>query len=306
MTISYERLLRVVIDLEAKPLYSIRVIREVMKQHNLHFKKSLGQNFLTDNNILQKITSAAEVDERSAVIEIGPGIGTLTQQLASIAGQVVAVELDQRFIPILREHFQEQPHVSIIHEDALTVDFHKLIQDKIVKDKIHVVANLPYYVTTPIIMRLLEERLPLKNIVVMIQKEVAERIQAVPGTKNYGALSIAAQYYAKAEIVGIVPKTVFIPEPNVDSAVIKLSLYERPPVVVDNERLFFAIIKAAFANRRKTLWNNFKAYDQRISIDKLKEIFNIAGINEQRRGETLSIEEYANLSNVINDFLAKI
>lgn len=291
------------IEMQDKQLYSKRVIREIMEQHQLHFKKSLGQNFLTDANILKNIAASAEIDQDSAVIEIGPGIGTLTQQLASMAGQVVAVELDQRFLPVLKENFQNDRHVTIIHGDALTVDFQDIVQTYIEKPRIHVVANLPYYVTTPIIMRLLEEKLPLTNIVVMIQKEVAQRIQAKPGTKDYGALSIAAQYYAKPEIVCVVPKTVFIPEPNVDSAVIKLTLYDTPLIEVDNEQLFFATIKAGFANRRKTLWNNFKGFNADLSAEQLREVFAKTNIDESRRGETLSIEEYGILSNELNKLL---
>nr|WP_084019485.1 16S rRNA (adenine(1518)-N(6)/adenine(1519)-N(6))-dimethyltransferase RsmA [Desulfuribacillus alkaliarsenatis] len=299
--------------MEDKQLYSKRVIREIMDNHGLHFKKSLGQNFLTDKNILDGIVDAAAIDKNSAVIEIGPGIGTLTQQLAKHAGKVIAVELDQRFIPVLTDNFRHLNHVSVIHGDALEIDFSKLISEQIFSNsntqivdnetaikRIHVVANLPYYVTTPIIMRLLEERLNLFNIVVMIQKEVAERIQAIPGTKDYGALSIAAQYYAKPEIVSVVPRTVFIPEPNVDSAVIRLSLLEKPVVQVDKEEVFFKAIKAGFANRRKTLWNNFKAFDQRLSQDEMRAIFAAALVDEKRRGETLTIEEYARLGNEIN------
>ncbi|OEH84333.1 16S rRNA (adenine(1518)-N(6)/adenine(1519)-N(6))-dimethyltransferase [Desulfuribacillus stibiiarsenatis] len=286
-----------------KQLYSQRVIREIMDDNKLHFKKSLGQNFLTDLNILQKIVAAADVTKESTVIEIGPGIGTLTQQLANAAGQVIAIELDQRFLPILNENFWDQDHVSIIHGDALTVDLHQIIKEQVKFPTIHVVANLPYYVTTPILMKLLEEHLPLTNIVVMIQKEVAQRIQAQPGTKEYGALSIAAQYYAKPEIVCIVPKTVFIPEPNVDSAVIRLSIYEEPKVKVFSEEIFFAAIKAGFANRRKTLWNNFKGFRNDIVPEQIRAIFEKASIDEKRRGETLSIEEYAVLSNEIHHFI---
>lgn len=278
-----------------------------MEQHELHFKKSLGQNFLTDHNILLSIVSAAELDDRSVVLEIGPGIGTLTQQLAKAASQVIAIELDQRFIAVLQENFRNNPQVKVLHGDALEIDFLQILGDlhcDLDHQKLHVVANLPYYVTTPIIMRLLELELPLKNIVVMIQKEVAQRIQAKPGTKEYGALSIAAQYYAEPEIVTIVPKTVFVPEPNVDSAVIKLTLHEQPIVNVRDRALFFQTVKAGFANRRKTLWNNFKNFHPQISPDEWRDIFQKIGIDPVRRGETLSIEEYANLSDKIADFLS--
>lgn len=286
-----------------KNLYSSKVIKDIMRANNLHFKKSLGQNFLTDANVLEKISQAAEVDKESTVIEIGPGIGTLTEVLARDAGQVLAIEIDQRFIPVLETNFYKQDHVQIIHADAMNLDLHQLIADEAKFDKVHIVANLPYYITSPLIMKFLEDRLPLTNIVVMIQKEVAERIQAKPGKKDYGALSIAAQYYAECKLVSIVSKKVFLPEPKVDSAVIKLAIRPEPAVAVPDQDFFFRVVKSAFVSRRKTIWNNFKAFDPKLGTEELTAIFAQAEIAPQRRGETISIEEYARLSRILWDKL---
>lgn len=275
--------------------------KEILRKYGFSFKKSLGQNFLIDTNILHKIIKAAELDEHKAVLEIGPGIGSLTEQLARVVGKVVSIELDQRLLPILGETLAPYPNVEIIHGDALKVNLHQLLQEKFVGyDKVSVVANLPYYVTSPILMRLLEEELPLDNIVVMIQKEVAQRIAAKPGGKEYGALSVMAQYFAQPEIALIVPHTVFIPQPNVDSAVLKLAVRENPPFEVKDRRLLFRVIKSSFAKRRKTIFNNLLSEifgkDKRELLNKVLEE---AQIDPTRRGETLSLEEFVRLSNIL-------
>lgn len=275
--------------------------KEIIRKHGFSFKKSLGQNFLIDMNIMNRIVGAAELDERTGALEIGPGIGALTEQLARQAGVVAAVEIDQRLIPILDEVMEPYPNVSVVHGDVLKVDLKQLFAEKFSSiDKVSVVANLPYYVTTPIMMKLLEERLPLKNIVVMIQKEVAERMAAKPGGKDFGSLSIAVQYYSEPDIVCTVPGTVFIPQPNVDSAVIRLKVREKPPVEVQDEQRFFEVVQASFTQRRKTLWNNLKSrYASDLGTEALQAALDEAGIEPSRRGETLSLEEYAKLSDAI-------
>lgn len=275
--------------------------RQLIAKHGFVLKKSLGQNFLIDRNILLNIVEAAELEAADGVLEIGPGIGALTEQLARRAGSVVAIELDGRLLPILEESLAGYPNVSIVHGDVLKVDLVKLFQDRFRDaERVKVVANLPYYVTTPIIMKLLEERLPISSIVVMIQKEVAERLSAGPGTKDYGSLSIAVQYYSEAETVAFVPRTAFLPQPNVDSAVVRLRLREYPSVKVEDERWFFEVVHAAFAQRRKTLANNllgrFLPKDRRAELE---AILASCGIDPGRRGETLSLEEFARLSDAL-------
>ncbi|WP_017729522.1 16S rRNA (adenine(1518)-N(6)/adenine(1519)-N(6))-dimethyltransferase RsmA [Halalkalibacterium ligniniphilum] len=275
--------------------------KEILKKYNFTFKKSLGQNFLIDTNVLRNIVDVAELSPESGAIEIGPGIGALTEQLAKQVKKVVAFEIDQRLLPVLADTLSPYPHATIVHSDVLKADVRQVMSQYFEDGQdVMVVANLPYYVTTPILMKLLEERLPIRGIVVMIQAEVAERIAAKPGTKEYGSLSIAAQYYAKAEKVLTVPKTVFVPQPNVDSAVLKLTLREEPPVKVRNERYFFEIIRASFANRRKTLLNNLihnlMGKDNKAVVEAALEQ---AGIDPNRRGETLTIEEYARLCDAL-------
>lgn len=279
--------------------------KELMQKYGFVLKKSLGQNFLIDQNVLHNIVSAAELDETKGALEIGPGIGALTQQLAKRAGKVVAVEIDQRLLPMLEETLAPYPQAEVVHGDVLKVDLQALFKDKFQDvSKVSVVANLPYYVTTPILMKLLEERLPLENIVVMIQKEVAERMAAKPGGKEYGSLSIAVQYYCEPEVVAIVPQTVFIPQPNVDSAVIKLKVREKPAVEVEDEAFFFDVMQASFVQRRKTIYNNLAAkYFDKESKPALERLLLDAGIAPSRRGETLSIEEYAKLSHRLADYL---
>nr|WP_206529719.1 16S rRNA (adenine(1518)-N(6)/adenine(1519)-N(6))-dimethyltransferase RsmA [Brevibacillus sp. SYP-B805] len=280
--------------------------RDILEKYGFSFKKSLGQNFLIDTNILHNIVETAQLDKEKGVIEIGPGIGALTEQLGRAAGKVVAVEIDQRLLPILDETLGPYPNIEIVHGDVLEIDLHRLIRERFSGyQKISVVANLPYYVTTAILMKLLEERLPLEHIVVMIQKEVADRIAAKPGTKDYGSLSVAAQFYAEAEVAMVVPASVFVPRPHVDSAVIKLTLRKQPPVEVADEALFFRVVRASFAQRRKTLLNNLQhnlfTKEQK---DQVIQLLAAAGIDPARRGETLSLQEFAGLANVI--YAAKI
>lgn len=272
--------------------------KQILRKHQLSLKKSLGQNFLTDLQIIQQIVAAANIGEDDAVLEIGPGIGALTEHLAAVANRLVAVELDQRLVPILKELFEDKPNVCIEHGDFLKIDLQKLFSDYFQAcRRIHVVANLPYYVTTPIIMRLLEASLPLTSIVVMVQKEVADRMAAVPGSKTYGSLSVAVQYYCDIEQVLKVPAAVFIPAPNVDSAVIRLSVLPEPRVQVKRESFFFEVVRASFAQRRKTLINNLHAkFKQAASKQELEQMIKDCGISPQIRGEALSLAEFARLS----------
>lgn len=275
--------------------------REVMKKYDIATKKSLGQNFLIDLNILRSIVNAAELDETKGALEIGPGIGALTQQLAKQAGKVVAVEIDQRLLPVLAETLGEYPNASVIHGDVLKLDLSEVWKEHFQSvSGVSVVANLPYYVTTPIIMKLLEERLPLENIVVMIQKEVADRMAAKPGTKDYGSLSVAVQYYCEPQVVIKVPHTVFIPQPNVESAVIRLRVRQSPPVAVEDETFYFEVVQASFAQRRKTISNNLLSrFFTKETKPAMEKALQEAGIDPARRGETLSLEEFAALSSAL-------
>lgn len=276
--------------------------KEIMDKYGFSFKKSLGQNFLIDPNVLRNITENAGLTKETGVIEIGPGIGALTEHLARTAKKVAAYEIDQRLLPILADTLSPYENVKVIHEDVLKADINQMIEEEFadVKD-IMVVANLPYYVTTPIILKLLEKNLPIRGIVVMLQKEVGDRIAAKPGTKEYGSLSIAIQYYTTAETVMIVPKSVFIPQPNVDSAVIRMLLRESPAVSVKNERFFFNIAKMSFAQRRKTLMNNLTSGlpDGKKRKSEIADALEAAGIEPSRRGETLSMGEFGTLSDAL-------
>jgi 16S rRNA (adenine1518-N6/adenine1519-N6)-dimethyltransferase len=281
--------------------------REILKKYGFAFKKSLGQNFLVDPNVLNRITEAAGLTKETAAIEIGPGIGALTEHLARKAGKVVAFEIDKRLLPILNDTLSPYKNVEIIHQDVLKANVKEIIKEELSGySDIMVVANLPYYVTTPIIMKLLEERLPIRGMVVMMQKEVADRLSAQPGTKEYGSLSIAVQYYTEAKTAFVVPKTVFIPQPNVDSAVIHIKTRTEPLVEVENESFFFSLVKAAFAQRRKTLINNLTSQMPN-GKEKKEQILNIlaeAEIDPSRRGESLSIQEFARLSNLLYPLFA--
>ncbi len=270
---------------------------EVLQKYRFRFQKKYGQNFLIDTRVLDKIIAAAEITEEDCVLEIGPGIGTMTQYLAERAGEVVAVEIDGNLIPILEETLSAYKNVTIIHQDILKMDVEGLARER--GKPLKVVANLPYYITTPIIMGLFEKHVPLKNITVMVQKEVADRMQAGPGTKDYGALSLAVQYYAKPEVVANVPPNCFIPRPNVGSAVVRMDRYEAPPVQVEEGKLF-AIIRAAFNQRRKTLANSLgNAPELGISKERTGEALERMGLPVTVRGEALSLEQFAELSNLL-------
>lgn len=273
--------------------------KEILNKHGFSFKKSLGQNFIIDPNILRNIVSKANLTENSGAIEIGPGIGALTEHLARDAKKVIAFEIDQRLLPVLADTLSPYDNVKIIHSDILKADVATVIEEEMpnIKD-IMVVANLPYYVTTPILLKLLNDRLPIRGFVVMMQKEVADRITAKPGTKQYGSLSIAIQYYVKAEVVMTVPKTVFMPQPNVDSAVIRLIKHETPPIQVINEDFLFEVTRASFSQRRKTIFNNLQSglKEGKEKKEMILESLNSCGIEPSRRGETLSIEEFGKLA----------
>lgn len=277
--------------------------RAILEKFGFSFKKSLGQNFLIDTNILNRIVDHAELSDDSGAIEIGPGIGALTEQLARRSKKVVAFEIDQRLLPILEETLAPYPNTKVINQDVLKADVKGVMEEefKDVED-IMVVANLPYYVTTPIIMKLLEDKLPVRGIVCMLQKEVADRISARPGTKEYGSLSIAIQYYTEAETVMVVPKTVFVPQPNVDSAVIRLTKRKEPAVSVKSEEFFFKVTKASFAQRRKTLLNNLTSQlpEGKSKKQEILAALEAVEVDPGRRGETLSIEEFARLSDALH------
>jgi 16S rRNA (adenine1518-N6/adenine1519-N6)-dimethyltransferase len=280
-----------------------KMTQDVMKKHKLHTKKSLGQNFLMDDNILKNIVEAATLNNSTSVIEVGPGLGALTRHLAEVTKKVLALEIDQRLIPILRDTLSDYDNVEVLHQDVLKANLGELIREKFdANEEIMVVANLPYYITTPILMKFLTTDVPIKGMVVMIQKEVAERLDASPGEKSYGSLSIAVQYKARTSIVMTVPKTVFVPQPNVDSAVLRLDVLEHPPVQVKDEPFFYELVRSAFGQRRKTLLNNLM--NNLLGKDKKEQItaiLNQLNIDPGRRGETLTIEEFAKLSDALFD-----
>lgn len=273
---------------------------QILQKYNFNFQKKFGQNFLIDTMVLDRIISSAEITKEDCVLEIGPGIGTMTQYLAESAGEVVAVEIDKALIPILEDTLSAYDNVTVINDDILKVDINKIVEEKNGGKPIKVVANLPYYITTPIIMGLFENRVPLKSITIMVQKEVADRMQVGPGTKDYGALSLAVQYYAKPQIVANVPPNCFIPRPNVGSAVIRLTRYEEPPVQVKDEKKMFALIRASFNQRRKTLVNGLtNAAGLQITREQVLEALERMGLPATVRGETFTLEQFARLS----DFL---
>lgn len=271
---------------------------EVLQKYNFNFQKKFGQNFLIDGNILDKIVDAAEITEEDCVLEIGPGIGTMTQYLAERAKMVIAVEIDKNLIPILQDTLSSYNNVTVINEDILKVDINRIVDEQNGGRPIKVVANLPYYITTPIIMALFENHVALQSITIMVQKEVADRMRVGPGTKDYGALSLAVQYYAYPEIVVRVPASCFMPRPNVDSTVIRLTRYEKPPVEVKDEAYLFAVIRASFNQRRKTLVNGLtNAANLGISKEKIIEVLEQMGLSLTIRGETLTLGQFAELSN---------
>ncbi|QKY70885.1 16S rRNA (adenine(1518)-N(6)/adenine(1519)-N(6))-dimethyltransferase RsmA [Lentibacillus sp. CBA3610] len=273
--------------------------KEILETYNFSFKKSLGQNFIIDTNILINIIQKADIDKRAGAIEIGPGIGALTEQLAIHADKVIAYEIDQRLLPVLDNTLAAYNNIHVIHQDILEANVIDMIGDHFTPDQpIHVVANLPYYITTPILMKLLREDLPVADFTVMIQKEVAERIAAKPNSKSYGSLSIAMQYYTRTEVVMNVPKSVFRPPPKVDSSVLKLTRRDSAPVQVADEDYFFAIVQACFAQRRKTLRNNLiRHFKSLIDKQTISNALQDAGIDETRRGESLTMQEFAALAN---------
>ncbi|SEO46701.1 16S rRNA (adenine(1518)-N(6)/adenine(1519)-N(6))-dimethyltransferase RsmA [Propionispora vibrioides] len=267
------------------------VTLHILKTFGIHMSKKLGQNFLIDEQVVQAIIQAANIQAGDAVLEIGPGIGTLTQGLAHSGAQVTAVEIDRQLVSVLAKTLEGCENVRIVHGDILRVN----ISQEMGTESYKVVANLPYYITTPIIMGLLEQRLPVELLVTMVQKEVAQRMVALPGTKDYGALSVAVQYYTEPEIMFIVPPRSFVPAPAVESAVIRCTVRTQPPVMVQSEKLFFQIVKAAFSQRRKTLFNALKTTGR--PPEEIKEALLAAGIDGARRGETLSLEEFAVITN---------
>ncbi|MCS1352368.1 16S rRNA (adenine(1518)-N(6)/adenine(1519)-N(6))-dimethyltransferase RsmA [Mechercharimyces sp. CAU 1602] len=281
-----------------------RRTRELLKKHNLRLKRSLGQNFITEDWVLDRIVEAASLDRQTGVLEIGPGIGALTERIAEEAGWVTAIETDSRLIPVLEDQFATTGHVHIVEGDALQLDLQSIVKEHMASaERYCVVANLPYYITSPLIMRLLEGGLPLERIVIMIQKEVAERIMADPGGKDYGMLSIAVQYYAIPHWVTKVPNHVFVPRPDVDSAVIQLEVRGKPAVDVIDESLFFQVVRAAFAKRRKTLLNSIStSLPKKMSKEDVRSALEQAGIEPNRRGETCSLAEFARLTDALADF----
>ncbi|WP_071131091.1 16S rRNA (adenine(1518)-N(6)/adenine(1519)-N(6))-dimethyltransferase RsmA [Enterococcus timonensis] len=274
---------------------------EIMKKYNLKTKKSLGQNFITDPNILEKIVTTAQLDKFTNVVEVGPGIGGLTEILAQHSKKVLAYELDQRLLPVLADTLQQYDNITVLHQDVLQAHLAKDFAENFEAGPVKVVANLPYYITTPIMMHFLESDVEVAQLVVMMQKEVAERITAKPNSKAYGSLSIAVQYFMDAQIAFIVPKTVFVPQPNVDSAILSLEKRSEPLVSVVDEKQFFKLVKGAFQLRRKTLWNNLLSmYGKDEAVRTwLTEALQTAEIDPIRRGESLSIEDFARLSNAL-------
>lgn len=277
--------------------------QEILQTYEFSFKKSLGQNFLIDINVLQKIIDFARINEDIGVIEVGPGIGSLTEQLALRAKKVVAFEIDDRLLPILDKTLAPYENIDVVHADFLKINIDETIRDCFSEcEQVHLVANLPYYITTPILMHILQSSVAIQHVTVMLQKEVAERMAAEPNTKQYGSLSIAVQYYTEAKVVMDVPKTVFIPQPNVVSSVLTLRRRTRPFVDVDDETFFFKVVQASFAHRRKTIRNNLlshfkKVLDRSVVIESLQRV----QIDESRRAESLAIEEFAQLANELYD-----
>lgn len=277
--------------------------KEILAKYDLKAKKSLGQNFIIDTNILRNIVDAGDVDKDTTVIEIGPGIGALTEQIAKQAKEVFAFEIDDRLLPVLDDTLSPYDNITIFHQDILQVDF-KQFEEEYLSDasRIVVIANLPYYITTPIIMALLESDLLVQTMVLMMQKEVASRLEAKPSTKAYGSLSIALQYYTEVDVAFTVPRTVFMPQPNVESAIIRLDIRPEPIVKVKDQALFMKLVRASFQQRRKTIWNNLrKSLEFKEQEEGLREAFVHSGIDPSRRGESLTIQEFAQLADAISE-----
>ncbi len=270
----------------------------VLQKYNFVFQKKYGQNFLIDPRVLEKIVDAARISDQDCVLEIGPGIGTMTQYLAESAREVVAVEIDRALIPILKDTLSAYDNVTILNEDIMKVDVGRIVRERNQGRPIKVVANLPYYITTPIVMSLLENHVPLESITIMVQKEVADRMQVGPGTKDYGALSLAVQYYARPEIVARVPSNCFMPRPGVDSTVVRLTIYQEPPVEVQDEKYLFALIRSSFNQRRKTLANGLSG-GMGIPRERVTAALQEMGLPATTRGETLTLEQFAALSNLL-------
>lgn len=287
--------------MEEKKLYSPKVMKDILDKYGFKFSKKLGQNFLIDGNIINKIADAAELDENSGVIEIGPGFGTLTQELCKKAKKVVAIELDKSLEKVHKETLNYD-NVKIIYDDFMKVDVVKLIDEEFKGMDVKIVANIPYYITTPIIMKILEERYKISKIVVMVQKEVAQRLNSKPGSKEYGAITLAVQYRADTNIALMVPNTVFMPRPKVDSAVIEFNILSKPRIEVTDEKMLFALIKASFGQRRKTILNGI-SNNMKLSKDFVKEVLEKSGIDPGIRGETLSLQEFGRISDEMSKSL---
>ncbi len=284
-------------------LYSQTTIREMKQKYNFHFSKSLGQNFLTDKNIIDKIVEGSMIGKQDLVIEIGPGMGVLTAAAAAVAGKVVSIEIDQKLIPILQETLQEFDNIEIIHGDVLKTNLQEIVEQNkeingLKTENVRIIGNLPYYITTPIIMKILEDRVSADSITIMMQKEVAERIKAMPGSKVYGALSVAVQYYCTVAHVANAPKEIFMPQPKVDSNVIRLDVRKEKPVLLKSEEAFFSVVKAGFGQRRKTLLNSLTGIHG-LTKEEVAQVMLTAGIDPIRRAETLSLQEFAALANTI-------
>lgn len=284
-------------------LSSSKITKDIIQRYGFKFTKSLGQNFLINESILDEIVESADISDDDVVLEIGTGIGTLTSKLCERAKKVIAVEIDKNLLPILQETLSDFDNITIINKDILKIDINEELTNLGINQKIKVVANLPYYITTPIIMKILEEKVNVDCMVLMLQKEVANRINATTSTKDYGSLSIAVQYYCDTDIVCKVPKNSFIPEPNVDSLVIKLSVNEKRKVDIQDEDLFFKIVRGSFSKRRKTILNSLAGYENLVDKEKIEKILEKANIDTKRRGETLSIYEFAILTKAYKDYL---
>lgn len=288
--------------MEDKKLYSPSTIKIIMEKYGFNFSKKLGQNFLIDKNTIENICIKSDIDEKDGIIEIGPGIGVLSYELCKRAKKVVLIELDKRLIPILEENLEEFKNKHIIQADVLNIDLKKVIEDEFISKgikTIKVVANLPYYITTPIIMKLLEDNLKIDSIIVMIQKEVAERLVSEPGKKEYGSITVSVKYYSEPNIVLNVPSAVFMPRPKVDSSVVRMKIKKEKDIELEDEKFFFKVIKLAFGQRRKTLLNTLSNLDDKLEKQKIKKILEENGVESKRRGETLSLKEFALVSNLL-------